>query len=172
MRAFFLFLVLLIFFLLFPTIAKTQADLVLSTAEIEIAEEGSYEFRIPPSIDTLIYPQISFNFQGADGGRARSASVWRNAVIARGGGGVLGSVTFNLGTGLRKLSPGGRLRFIVGQKGSNCGGPKNACGGGGGGGTAILYRHPGATVPVDNAPPTNSFTDENGGDARFNNWIL
>ncbi|MEM6772354.1 MAG: hypothetical protein AAF597_17390, partial [Bacteroidota bacterium] len=134
MRASLLFLFLLFIFLAFPSITRAQADLTLSTADVELTDHGSYDFRIPSDIDTLIYPRISFTLQGADGGRARSTTVWENATNVRGGGGVyLTGFEFNLGSGTNMLHPGGILRFIVGQKGENCSNSGGSCGGGGGG---------------------------------------
>ncbi|MEO0650338.1 MAG: hypothetical protein AAFZ65_06640, partial [Planctomycetota bacterium] len=97
---------------------------------------------------------IRFYVKGADGGDGKTEKCQANA-SAFGGHGAELEATFLVGTQPGELRPGGRLRFIVGDRGADGLDLDDETGlgvvlersaaGGGGGGTGVLYRAPGGT---------------------------
>jgi|GEM_PF-3553572 len=85
---------------------------------------------------------IEFLLEGADGGSATTGT--NNQCFSDGGKGAVVGGTFKVGTGPGELAPGGTIRFIIGQKGSDSDRTNDACGAGGGG-SAILYLPPGGS---------------------------
>ncbi len=102
----------------------------------EISYSGTYvDFTIPKDIKQ--YDHIEFYLKGGDGGRRRVPNLCRT----KGGDGAAVTVRFSIGTGNHELRPGGKIRFIVGEKGES-NGSNGITGAGGGGGTAVLYLDP------------------------------
>lgn len=90
--------------------------------------------------------KIDFRAIGGDGGRGRATSSVLSTRNGDGGGGAQIIATFYIDPDdADALRPGGELRMIVGNRGSNET-RDGAAGGGGGGSTAVLYR-----APVDGA---------------------
>lgn len=85
---------------------------------------------------------VAFQLQGGDGGRAKATTDLGQDQAGDGGGGAKINIEFAIATSDEDaLKPGGKLRFIVGNKGeSNT--RTELSGGGGGGGTGILYLEP------------------------------
>lgn len=85
---------------------------------------------------------IDFRAIGGDGGRARATSTFQGTETGDGGGGAQIIATFHIHPDEENaLRPGGELRMIVGNRGSNET-RSSVAGGGGGGSTAVLYRPP------------------------------
>lgn len=157
---------LLVSFLLFflPPLSEAQPLLEITPDYETIGIAGSYQdFLIPddPSLERL-----EFILKGGDGGRYRKDN---GTCLADGGEGARMTAAFRVGQGLYELRPGGKIRFVVGKKGSSISPEQDqddiaAGGAGGGGGTAVLYLNPNVVSP-DNEPSTslaNQATD----------WIL
>lgn len=94
-----------------------------------------FDLLIPEDIGS--YNAIELHARGGDGGNAYNSSV-----RSYGGEAATTKATFRLTADLYKtIKRGGKLRFIIGQKGVSGTGSEEK-GGGGGGGTAIYYQEP------------------------------
>lgn len=89
------------------------------------------------------YPDsVVFELQGGDGGRGKATTDAGEDQAGEGGGGAKIEIEFAISTSDdNALRPGGKFRFIVGNKGGSRTGSEVA-GGAGGGGTGILYLEP------------------------------
>lgn len=86
--------------------------------------------------------EIAITMQGGDGGRAKANASAGSDKTADGGGGLLQTCTFPIHpTNANSLRPGGEIRFVIGNQGSDKT-RNDTSGAGGGGGTAVLYRAP------------------------------
>lgn len=111
-----------------------------SNAQVQLIDDGNWhtieysgdlqDIQVPADPN---YGYIEFKLVGGDGGH--SESDWK---FAEGGQGTEVQFTLELGNTSPNLLPfNSTLRFIVGEKGENCG-YSDGGGGGGGGGTALL----------------------------------
>lgn len=107
----------------------------------DVPNTGIYVDSLIPAAGNLNgYNYLTFTIKGADGGAYKSTFNDK-----KGGGGAVVRVSFEIGTGVGQLRPGGTIRSIVGKRGESVRG-NTVAGGGGGGGTAILYKHPNANI--------------------------
>ena len=107
----------------------------------------SSDFRIHPCTTG---GTITLTCKAGDGGDAFAGG---NCNAWGGKGAELGA-TFQIGTGVGQLAPGGELRFVIGKAGRTADVDGDGEGdvsqeGGGGGGSGILYRAPGDTGDTD-----------------------
>ncbi|MCP3669513.1 MAG: hypothetical protein GY814_03580 [Gammaproteobacteria bacterium] len=89
------------------------------------------------------YQYLYIEAKGGDGGKAtRCGLLGNNCDTGNGGVGATLGAVYTLGNGLTELAPGGRFRFIVGEKGTSRSGKGLHGGrsGDGGGGTGVFYR--------------------------------
>jgi len=104
---------------------------------------GTYQdFNIPPT-DTPMW--IDLTVKGADGGNAETTGPFTTNCFQGGGKGAEVSARLLTGVEAGRLSPGGKLRFIIGGHGQDGRIKRSAFGNnivpsGGGGGTAVLYQ--------------------------------
>ncbi|MEN0005912.1 MAG: hypothetical protein AAF798_17310, partial [Bacteroidota bacterium] len=103
---------------------------------------GTYEeFYIPFEGDNST---ITFILNGGDGGYARMKANVCGTCRSEGGSGATAQANFDIGCEAGELEPGGLIRLIVGEKGTNHTGNDVLCtgagSGSGGGGTAVLYK--------------------------------
>ena len=99
------------------------------TIDVGIVTVGKKYLDIKIPNEATNYLQLTV--KGGDGGKNTK---WNN-ITHKGGEGATIVAAFKIGNGDNELSPGGKLRVIVGRKGNNA----NEAGGGGGG-TGILYQ--------------------------------
>ena len=104
---------------------------------------AAVDYTIPADVT---HDRIEFYLDAGDGGKGSDCNI-------KGGKGAQVRAAFVVSNTGNNLRPGGTIRFIVGERGRNRTGGTARGGGGGGGGTAILYKHPGATV--DGTPSRN-----------------
>ncbi len=129
-----------------------QSTLTLNNNVHLIQQSGTYEDWVIPSF-VGSYDHIEFTLKGGDGGRRRVPNLCRK----KGGEGATVVARFRIGTGAGQLQPGGTIRFIVGEKGSNQ--TSNAVrGAGGGGGSGILYLAPSGSHTSSNDYPARDFS--------------
>ncbi|MCB0652655.1 MAG: hypothetical protein KDC85_15360, partial [Saprospiraceae bacterium] len=125
---------LLLFLLGNLMVGQLMAQSTLSTSDIPTRinyENGTdYTDYFVPNVGG----SISFTLNGGDGGRRRVPDL----CTRKGGQGATVQATFFIGPGSGQLAPGGRLRFIPGERGESQAG-NGAYGAGGGGGSGLLY---------------------------------
>ena len=120
----------------------------------EINYSGSYqEFTIPTAANLNGNNFIEFFAKGADGGKRKVGSL-----VGKAGGGAKATGIFLIGTSTGDLKPGARIRFIVGEKGTNERSGR-AAGAGGGGGTGIIYTEAASDADISCSTVSTNLSD-------------
>ena len=120
----------------------------------EINYSGSYqEFTIPTTGNLNGNNFIEFFAKGADGGKRKVGSL-----VGKAGGGAKATGIFLIGTSTGDLKPGARIRFIVGEKGTNERSGR-AAGAGGGGGTGIIYTEAASDADISCGTVSTNLSD-------------